>query len=620
MKNTLILLGLAVVIAFGGCKKPEKEPSTTDKLTCSITSPKEGAELSIEEDLVVTVEATDPKGTIAMVTVSLDNIPFPCTLTAPYTATIPYSLLTLGKHTIKALAVNTEGAKAEKSITVTIIESTGNETESPNFVTFANGKIPISWKTSTWTIDVATGYDDNYSLSAKSYSASVVTSKTMNVLGYIEFYTKGSSFDLYIDRIKKQAFSSTTVGDWKKWIYIFEQGKHEFRWEMTYGATVYLDAIRFAAATLPEVTTNAVTNITPTSATVGGNVTNSGNSTVLERGVCWSTTEKPTINDNKIPNGTGTGSFTGNLTELPPNTLCYVRAYATNSVGTAYGEQKSFTTQSFQLPIVTTNNITDITSSTAQCGGTVTSNNPVTARGVCWSTTQNPTINDYKTNDGYTTGSFTSNITGLTKSTIYYVRAYATNAVGTNYGNQVSFTTDDGLSIIINGVKWATCNVNRPGSFTAKPEDAGMFYQWNRRIGWSSTNPMINSDGSTTWNSSNPTGYSWTKENDPCPTGWRVPTNLEITSLHNSGSQWTTLNGIQGRIFGSGNNTLFLPAAGYRFSNGELFTVGDCGYYWSNEIYSSYEPSAYELYFANQNVTIYHASCICGFSVRCVAE
>ena len=95
---------------------------------------------------------------------------------------------------------------------------------------------------------------------------------------------------------------------------------------------------------------------------------------------------------------------------------------------------------------VTTNNVTDITQTTAVCGGnvTITGNGTVTARGVCWSTNSNPTVNDNHTSNGTGTGNFTSNITGLTPNTTYYVRAYATNNAGTVYGEQKMFTTFTG--------------------------------------------------------------------------------------------------------------------------------------------------------------------------------
>lgn len=95
---------------------------------------------------------------------------------------------------------------------------------------------------------------------------------------------------------------------------------------------------------LGTVATSAVSEITRTTASSGGNVTADGNSPVLARGICWGTAENPTVQNSKSTDGGGTGAFTSSMTELLPGIQYYVRAYATNSVGTAYGEQVSFTT------------------------------------------------------------------------------------------------------------------------------------------------------------------------------------------------------------------------------------------------------------------------------------
>jgi len=195
---------------------------------------------------------------------------------------------------------------------------------------------------------------------------------------------------------------------------------------------------------LPTVTTNDATDITQTTATSGGNVVSDGGATVTVRGVCWSTSSNPTTADNHTTDGSGIGAFVSYLTGLTPNTYYYVRAYATNSVGTAYGNEITFTTLSnISLPTVTTDDATDITQTTATSGGNVTSDGggTVTARGVCWSTSSNPTLSDSYTTDGSGLGFFVSYITGLTANTQYYVRAYAMNSVGTAYGNEISFTT-----------------------------------------------------------------------------------------------------------------------------------------------------------------------------------
>ncbi len=193
----------------------------------------------------------------------------------------------------------------------------------------------------------------------------------------------------------------------------------------------------------PTVTTGNVSSVTLTSAVCGGNVTSNGNATIIARGSCWNTSPNPTTADSKTTNGTGTGAFTSSLSELSPGTTYYVRAYATNSVGTAYGAEKSFTTPTSTTPTVTTNTVSSVTSSSATCGGNVTSdgNATVTARGVCWNTSPNPTTTDSKTANGSGTGAFTSNLSGLNPGTAYYVRAYATNSAGTAYGAERSFST-----------------------------------------------------------------------------------------------------------------------------------------------------------------------------------
>jgi hypothetical protein len=195
--------------------------------------------------------------------------------------------------------------------------------------------------------------------------------------------------------------------------------------------------------TLPVITTTTVTGISYTTATSGGEITDIGGADITSRGVCWNASVEPTIANSKTTESGGLGKFTSNITQLSPGTIYYVRAYATNAVGTSYGNEVSFTTSQVAVPVLTTTAITSITQTSAISGGNITADNggSVTARGVCWGTTQNPTTSDSKTSDASGTGSFTSNITLLTGNTTYYVRAYAINSAGTSYGNQVSFIT-----------------------------------------------------------------------------------------------------------------------------------------------------------------------------------
>ena len=194
---------------------------------------------------------------------------------------------------------------------------------------------------------------------------------------------------------------------------------------------------------LPIVKTSEVEYAGTTTASCGGNVTGDGGANITERGICWSTNHNPTVNESHTSAGSGLGEFSCNMTNLSANTTYYVRTYAKNSKGVAYGEEKDFTTLDFDLPEVTTAPVTDITQTSAKCGGEVTSDGgtDVTERGVCWSTSHNPTVNSHKVQAGEGMGSFTCNISGLNAHTRYYVRAYAINIKGPNYGEEVDFVT-----------------------------------------------------------------------------------------------------------------------------------------------------------------------------------
>jgi len=509
------------------------------------------------------------------------------------------------------------------------------------------------------------------------------------------------------------------------------------------------------------VTTATITNITQTTATSGGNVIDDGISAVTVRGVCWSTNQNPTLNDDYTTNGSGTGPFTSKIIGLSKNTSYYVRAYATNSKGSAYGNQETFTTQiggedcpatftyqgqvykavlignqcwmaenlnigemingkldmtnngvvekycysndpgnceiygglyqwsemmeyntiagvqgicpsgwhiptddewkilegtvdsryfvgdpiwnetgfigydageklksatgwdsggngtndfgfnalpggyrntdgnfgelnrgalfwpssefssstawyrylyyksskvyrnelnkvrgrsvrclqgsGCQLSIVTTATITNVTYSTATSGGNVSDDggSAVTARGVCWSTNQNPTLNDDYTTDGSGTGTFTSEITGLVSITGYYVRAYSTNSEGTAYGNQETFTTQSGggggepcpgiptityegqvyNTVIIGEQCWLKENLNVGTMIngnqnmsnngviekycydnnTANCDEYGGLYQWNEMMQYTATQGV----------------------QGICPSGWHLPSDDE---------------------------------------------------------------------------------------------
>ena len=389
----------------------------------------------------------------------------------------------------------------------------------------------------------------------------------------------------------------------------------------------------------PIVTTAEVTDIKLFSAVCGGEVVSNGESVVVARGVCWSIEQNPTIEDSHTTDGVSTGIYTSSLTELNYGTTYYVRAYAINANGiTAYGKEKSFMTLDKLLPTVTTTaEVTDITYTSAICGGEVTfdGNVEVIARGICWSTSPNPTIEDSKTTNGEGVGSYTSNMTNLEHNTTYYVRAYATNEVGTAYGEERIFTTlpiegttnghawvDLGLP---SGKKWAACNVG-----ATSPEEYGDYYAW----GETTTKSDYSSSNCPTYGLSisqlQSQGYidsegNLTSQYDAATANWggdwRMPTYDELNELRNRCTwTWTTQNGVNGyNVEGPSGASIFLPAAGYRFGS-SLYGAGINGYYWISTPYESGSDYAYYLNFNGVNHYMYNSYRSNGQSVRPVLE
>jgi len=393
------------------------------------------------------------------------------------------------------------------------------------------------------------------------------------------------------------------------------------------------------------LTTTAITDITVNSATSGGNITNNGGSGVMARGVCWSTTQYPTTANSKTTNGSGNGVFVSELTGLAPNTLYYVRAYATNSLGTSYGSQQSFTTQN-GIVTLTTAEVAEITATTAISDGEISDDggSPVIARGVCFSTSQNLTITDSTTNDGSGNGIFVSSLTNLLPDTLYYVRSYATNGVGTFYGNEVSFTSlaswacgnsfndnRDGKNyntILIGTQCWMAQNLNIGIKISGYSEQTnngilekycfgnsagncdvyGGLYQWNEMMNYS-TNPGLSGI---------------------CPTGWHLPVDAEWTILttflggeENAGGKLKE----EGTVFwffpntGATNSSGFtgLPS-GFRWPDGSFYGLGDNAVLWSSSQHDASTAwrrmlSAYGAY-----VRRYFDDKSFGFSVRCLKD
>jgi len=291
------------------------------------------------------------------------------------------------------------------------------------------------------------------------------------------------------------------------------------------------------------------------------------------------------------------------------------------------------------IPVLTTTTPTEITHNTVICGGSITSDggSSVTSRGVCWSTSPNPTTADSKTTDAAGTGSFTSSITGLTQATTYYIRAYATNKGGTAYGFQLSFTT----LIVVTDIDGNVYHIVKIGTQTWMVEN---LKTTKYRNGVS----IPNVTDATAWinqrsgaycdYNNNPSNsitygklYNWYAISDIrniAPTGWHIPTDAEWTILTDylggeaggklkeaGNAHWANPN------TGATNETGFsaLPG-GYRFGGGQgsgllFYYLGESGFWWSTTKYRGLDHNTSSL--VNNTLQGYSSN---GLSVRCLKD
>ena len=307
------------------------------------------------------------------------------------------------------------------------------------------------------------------------------------------------------------------------------------------------------------------------------------------------------------------------------------------------------------LTIVTTTEVTDITAISAISGGNITSDggSAITARGVCWSTNPNPTIEDNKTTDGTGVGSFTSNITGLVGNTTYYVRAYATNKAGTSYGISKSFTAKDGVSFTdsrdgntYNWVKigdqvWMAENLKYLPSVVG-PATGSTTVPYYYVHGYTGTNVSDAKNHKTygvlgvlynwpaamagsTSSTANPSGIQGV-----CPAGWHLPSDDEWAQLidylggaseaggklkESGTTHWSSPNE------GATNETGFTARpGGYRDINGLFDYAGSIGLWWNASDCDANRAWFWLMSYDFRNVDRNHYNKGHGFSVRCVKD
>jgi uncharacterized protein (TIGR02145 family) len=347
---------------------------------------------------------------------------------------------------------------------------------------------------------------------------------------------------------------------------------------------------------LPALTTTAATNVTANSITTGGNITDDGNSGITQRGIAWADHAAPTVADSITKDGTGSGAFTSTISYLNANTTYYLRAYAINASGTAYGNEISVKTSN-GAPTVTTTAITDIQPLSAVSGGNVTNDGgaTVTERGIVYATTANPTITNFKITSGTGTGTFTATLSPLASQTTYYVRAYATNSFGTAYGNQVQFNAASANTVtdvdgnvysyvtICGGKSWMATNLRttkyKNGDAVTNGTTGG--FDWTSAVGaYGYPNGNISNEPTYGKLYNN---YAISDSRGICPTGWHVPSDDEwkalevcqgMTQADADGSNWRGT--IAPKLKEGGTSGLNLQLGGF-LGNGAPFQFGVYG-------------------------------------------
>jgi uncharacterized protein (TIGR02145 family) len=412
------------------------------------------------------------------------------------------------------------------------------------------------------------------------------------------------------------------------------------------------------------VVTTEASSITHNSAMSGGNITNDGGTSILERGICWNTSQNPTLSNEHTTDGNGTSSFTSTMTGLSPNTIYYVRAYSINSVGISYGNEINLITLK-SVPVITTDSVNLILARSVLVFGSITHNGgaTVTARGVCWNMNQNPSLDNNigYTNDGNGTGSFTSYINELQPNTTYFARTYATNSVGTAHGNEVSFTTTDieiGPIIDYDGNAYDTVNIGNQVwmaenlKVTHFPDGTPVQLMLVKNNSYYDPLGVVSSlepsdkvyfyyDNDTANSNTYGVLYTWQAAKDVCPDGWHLPNDDEWKELEmyfgmsqseadDQGWRGTDEGGKLKETgtthwlnpnTGATNESDFSALPGGQVNGREFNFIGQFGRWWSSTQYSTAYAWTRRLIYDRS--TVYRTNGLgweSGLSVRCIKD
>lgn len=416
---------------------------------------------------------------------------------------------------------------------------------------------------------------------------------------------------------------------------------------------IYSSCSKEAGPALAKINTTSITVITAHSAQGGGEVISEGGAPVTERGVVWDTNSNPTISlSTKTSDGSGNGIFISVISNLLPNTKYFLKSFATNSIGTAYGNEITFTTTTPSVPVVTSVSVTNITATAAMSGGEIISDGGLvlTAKGVVWNTSSSPSVSlATKTNEGTESSNYSSRIYGLNPNTTYYARAYATNDIGTGYGSEFSFTTTsiitgpvtdvDGnvyQTVTIGNQSWMLTNLK-----TTKYRDGSSITTGLTDDQWAATTSGAYAIYNNSQSSDDVYGklYNWyaaTDSRNVCPSGFHTPTIEDWNILaENLGgfsvagakmkevglTHWLTPNN------GATNSSGFtaLPSGSLSPNTNVSYVgftgQGQVGFYWLDYSYNTETGAFSGLSYLDVGLeVITDSKKVTGYSVRCIRD
>lgn len=413
--------------------------------------------------------------------------------------------------------------------------------------------------------------------------------------------------------------------------------------------TSYGDELIIITLTEPNAITSDIVEIAATSAIVGGEVISDGFDAEVERGIYYGTEENCELTGTKIQIGTGVGVFSHKLTGLDLNTSYYVRAYAKNNAYVSYSTELNFITKD-GIPVLTSSEVTNLTENSASTGGTISDDGgaEIIERGVCWNTSGSPTIEDEKISSGSGTGSFDCELTRLSPDTDYYIRAYAINAFGTSYGNEIIMTSNGILTDSRDGNVYKYVRI---GNQVWMSENLAYLPSVNPSTVQSEYDPTYyvyayeGSDVAEAKATSNYTTYgvlyNWPAAKTVCPTGWHLPSFEEWNALaqyisddnggydmtgsaeddwQNVGAHLKATTGWFDNGSGSDDYGFSALPSGFRYAYNDYRSITEGAYWWSTEEQTEIRGYMWGTHYSNNVFARTPFAAYCGFSVRCVKD